>query len=107
VIYPETTAGREMLFFKEAVFDRKLPRPNILVRAHNHFYLHLHKRNMHFIKNPCWSILEPSDYTTRNYAKFQPDLGMSLLLIDNDDRVSSWHFLTEETPHIADFVRNI
>ena len=107
VVYPETTAGREMLFFKEAILENKLPKADILLRAHNHMYLHIHRRMMHFIKNPCWSLLEPSDYTMKNYAKFQPDLGMSLLLIDSDDRISSWHFLTEETPHITDFVRNI
>ena len=107
VIYPETVAGREMLFFKEAVYDKKLPKPDILIRAHNHFYMHLHKRGMHFIKNPCWTILEPSDYTVKNYEKWQPDLGMCLLLIDTEDRITCWHFYTEETPHIADFVRNI
>ena len=107
LIYRETAAGREMLFFKEAEALGKTIKADILLRAHNHFYLHMHRRSVHYIINPCWQILEPSQYTTRNYAKFQPDLGMSLLLIDSDDRISSWHFLTEETPHITDFVRNI
>ena len=107
VVYRETGASREMLFFKEAQSEMKLMKFDVLIRGHNHLYMHIHRRNMHYIINPCWQVLEPSDYTALWYSKWQPDLGMSLLLIDNEDRINSWHFLTEETPHITDFVRTV
>lgn len=106
-VYRETIASREMLFFKEAQAEMKLFKTDILLRAHNHFYLHIHRRNAHYIINPCWQALDPCEYTMLHYARWQPDLGMSLLLIDSEDRISSWHYLTKETPHITDFVRNI
>jgi len=106
LIYRETAAVREMLFFKEAMSDGKLGRADIIVRGHNHIYRHIDQPNHHYIINPCWQALTPSAYTMRNYAKWQPDIGMVIIFIDDKDRFSCMHFLFP-TPHTSDVVKSL
>ena len=107
LVYRETSASRETLFFKEAEALGKLTKCDILLRAHNHFFLHIHRVKTHFVLNPCWQALVPDDYTMGNYAKWQPDIGFSIITIDSGDRVNVMHFCMEEQIHITDYVRKI
>ena len=107
VVYRETSASREMLFFKEAQALQKLFECDLLLRAHNHFYLHIHRNRFHYVINPCWQALVPDDYTMMNYAKWQPDIGMTIITIDSEDRINPMHFLMEEQVHVTDYVRPI
>ena len=107
LVYRETSASRETLFFKEAEALEKLFKCDILLRAHNHFFLHIHRLKSHYILNPCWQALVPDDYTMANYAKWQPDIGFSIITIDYEDRINVMHFCMEEQIHVTDYVRKI
>ena len=107
LVYRETSASRETLFFKEAEALEKLFKCDILLRAHNHFFLHIHRVKSHYILNPCWQALVPDDYTMANYAKWQPDIGFSVITIDSEDRINVMHFCMTEQIHVTDYVRKI
>lgn len=92
-VYRETAASREILFFDEAFAHGKLDQYDLIVRGHNHIFLHLDKPGKHYLINPCWQTLTPSGYSMKQYAKWQPDIGFSMVLIDQKDRMQVMHFL--------------
>jgi len=100
-IYRETAASREIMFFKEAAADGKLDKVDIIVRGHNHIFMHMDKPGKHYLINPCWQCLVPSGYAMKQYAKWQPDIGFTMIFIDMKDRISIMHFLYK-TPRFND-----
>ena len=100
-VYRANAASREILFFKEAFADGKLEDFDLLIRAHNHIFMHLDTPGKHYVINPCWQTLVPSNYSMRQYAKWQSDIGFTITFIDQKDRVSIMHFLYP-TPRFND-----
>jgi hypothetical protein len=107
MIYRETVAAREVLFFREAEALGKLPHFDLVARGHNHIYRHLDLPKCHYVLCPCWQAIRPDPYTLKNYAKMLPDIGFVIVAIDKDDRQHVVHWLMPEPVRISDFMRSI
>jgi hypothetical protein len=100
-IYREMMMGREMLFARAAYASGKIPRIDVMARGHWHYFSHIHSQGMHFLQVPAWKAFEPSKIFLKSYGKLQPDMGGTILFLDDNDRVKVWPFLYPN-PHIAD-----
>jgi hypothetical protein len=107
MIYRETVAAREVLFFREAEALGKLDHYDLIARGHNHIYRHLDLPKCHYVLCPCWQAIRPDPYTLKNYAKMLPDIGFVIVAIDKGDRQHVLHWLMDEPVRISDFVRSI
>ena len=104
--YRETLIAREIIFGKVAYANQKLPKIDIYVHGHFHWWNHLHQQGVHHIQTPAWTAYEPIALFTPSYPRLQPETGGVLLLFDDEGRVTVWPFLYP-TPHISDSVRMI
>lgn len=100
-IYRETSMAREIMFSKTAYANDKLPKIDMFIHGHWHWFAYLHEYDVHFVQLPCWIAYEPISLYTKNYTRFQPDIGAAICLIDDEERITVWHFLYP-LPHIAD-----
>jgi predicted MPP superfamily phosphohydrolase len=107
MIYRETVAAREVLFMREAEALGKLDHYDAIIRGHNHIFRHLDLPQCHYVLNPCWQALRPDNYTLKNYAKMLPDIGMTIIAVDTDDRQHILHWLMPEPVRISDYVRTL
>ena len=103
-VYKEMLMGREAMFMKEAQGQGKIPKIDIMVQGHLHSYIHIEEKGLHMLQNPCFMAWEPSKPYLRSWGKMQPDIGASIVLIDDRDRLIIWHYLYK-CPNITDFVR--
>jgi len=92
-VYPETAAGRDIMFWHSAIARGKLPKVDVVIRAHGHYHMELHKEEIRYIMLPCWQWFVPYDKALKYFSKFQPDIGGYLLLFDDKLRMSAWHFI--------------
>jgi hypothetical protein len=99
--YRETLEAREIIYGKAAAIDKKLEKIDIYVRGHFHWFNHLHQSNTHYVQIPCWTAYEPVPMWTKNYVRYQPDIGAALLMFDQEGRLTVWPFLYP-LPHIVD-----
>jgi len=104
--YRETIAAREMVYGKVASFDGKLPKIDMYIHGHFHWFNYMHQNNVHHLQLPCWTAYEPVPIFTPNYTRLQPDIGGVLIMFDEGGRIFVWHFLYP-TPHIVDKVKEI
>jgi UDP-2,3-diacylglucosamine pyrophosphatase LpxH len=100
-IYRETAMAREIAGAKMAFANGKLPKIDLFVHGHFHWFAYLHEYDTHFLQLPCWAAFEPARIFVKNYTRFQPDIGGAVILIDDEDRITVWHYLYD-LPHIAD-----
>jgi hypothetical protein len=91
-VYPETVLGRDIGQFLQAHAMGKLPKVDMIIRAHRHEYMELHKSTIRYMILPCWQFYVPYDKAVKWYAKWQPDIGGAILLADNQIRLRPWHF---------------
>lgn len=91
-VYPETVLGRDIGQFLQAFATGKLPRVDMIIRAHRHEYMELHKSTIRYMILPCWQFYVPYDQAVKWYAKWQPDIGGAILLADEQCRLRPWHF---------------
>lgn len=103
-IYRETAMGREILFSKVAEANGKLPKISMFVHGHWHWFSYLHQSDCHYLQLPCWIAFEPVPIFIKNYARFQPDIGGAVIMVDEAGRITVWHYLYD-LPHISDNVR--
>jgi len=90
------------LFDIQMKVKEKLPNVSIVARAHSHKFAHIHLPNHHIILIPCWKCNEPEGKLgSKSFLKFVPDIGGVILLIDDSNRVSIFHFLFNP-PKIGD-----
>lgn len=102
-VYPETATARDLLHKFKAEGLGKIPKINIIVRAHRHVSDYKHKRDIHVVNLPCWCCFAPYPKLTRYYFLMQPDIGGALLLIEKKThRVRVIMFDDYPLPHIAD-----
>ncbi len=104
-IYREMLLGREGMFLREAQAIGKIPKIDVFVRGHWHNFVYIHEKGMHMIQLPGWMAYEPSKPYLKSYGKMQGDIGGIILFTDNKDRIRVWHFLMDNIPHIADYVK--
>jgi hypothetical protein len=102
-VFRETAMGREIQWAKMAFANGKLPKIDCFVHGHWHWFAYLHEYESHFLQLPSWAAFEPARIFVKNYARFQPDIGGAVILIDEEDRLMVWHYLYE-LPHICDEV---
>ncbi len=103
-VYRETAMGREILFAKVAEANGKLPKISMFIHGHWHWFSYLHQSDTHFLQLPCWTAYEPVPIFTKNYTRFQPDIGAAIIMVDDEGRITCWHYLYP-LPHIVDQVR--
>ena len=104
VVYPETAMGRDIMFFQQKYGEGKLPKVDLIIRAHKHEYIELHKASMREILLPCWQFFVPFDRAVKWYPKYQPDIGGVTILLDEELRIRPWHWIY---PNIVDPLRFI
>jgi len=93
VVYPETAMGRDMLFWQEGVAEGKLPNVDMIIRAHKHEFIEVHKPHIRALQLPCWQYFVPYDGALKNFARYQPDIGSVIILLDEKLRATVWHFI--------------
>jgi len=86
-VYLSTILDREMLFQKVAESIKKIPKVDILVRAHVHLSLYIHQEGGHIIFAPCWKIFEGMPLTTKLYPRKIPSIGGVIISFDMDDKI--------------------
>lgn len=91
-VYPETVLGRDIGWFLQAQATGKLPKVDMIIRAHRHEFIELHKSNIRYMILPCWQFFVPYDRAIQNYSKWQPDIGGAILLADEECRLRPFHF---------------
>lgn len=101
MVYWETALARDMMFYREAVSLNKLYKTNIIIRAHRHRFAELHRYDLHYLTLPAWQVFVPYEKAVRWYFRFIPDIGGAVMLLDDQERIRTMHFLYD-TPHIAD-----
>lgn len=104
--YRETLAAREMVYGKVAEVNEKLPRIDMYIHGHFHWFNYMHQANVHHLQLPGWTAYEPVPLFTPSYTRMQPDIGGCLILFDENGRVTVWHY-TYPLPHIADKVKEV
>jgi UDP-2,3-diacylglucosamine pyrophosphatase LpxH len=98
-VYPETTLGRDIGMFLQAYATGKLPKVDMIIRAHRHEFIELHKSSIRYMVLPCWQFYVPYDKAVEWYSKWQPDIGGAILLADDEMRLRPLHFVY---PNIVD-----
>jgi hypothetical protein len=92
-IYRETAMAREIMFSKVAWANNKLPKIDMFIHGHWHWFSYLHEYDVHFLQLPGWTSFEPCPIFIKNYVRFQPDIGGAIILMDDEGRIQVWHFL--------------
>jgi hypothetical protein len=104
--YRESIIAREIVYGKVANQNGKLPKIDMYIHGHFHWFNHLHQQNVHHLQLPGWTAYEPASIFTQAYTRMQPDIGGALILFDDVGRTTVWPYLYP-LPHIADFSREI
>lgn len=97
-MYPEMAMGRDIGHFLQAYAMGKLPKVDMIIRAHKHEYISLHKSTIRSVILPCWQFFCPYDKAVKWYSKWQPDIGGLILLADEQVRLRPWHFTYPNVP---------
>jgi len=92
-MYPEQEAGKFMMMYQEAVAQGKLPPIDMVVRAHKHSFLEVHKPSIRSLQLPCWQFFVPYDNAMKRFGRYQPDIGGVVTLYDELLRTTNWHFI--------------
>lgn len=92
VMYPEQAMGRDIMLFLEKAAQGKVRKPDLIIRAHKHEYIEVHKSGIRAIQLPCWQFFVPYDQAVKYYPKWQPDIGGCIILVDDELRLRPWHF---------------
>jgi len=91
-MYPEQAMGKDMLLYQEAMAQGKLPPVDMIIRAHKHSFIEVHKPSIRSLQLPCWQFFVPYDNAMKNYGRWQPDIGGVIMLFDHKLRSTVWHF---------------
>jgi len=90
-IYPVSACEREAEQMIKSYGAGDLPhKPDIIVRGHQHIYLHIDRITYHFIMVPSFQTWYP--FHTDYYGATQPNIGIVILFIDERDVVHVHHY---------------
>jgi hypothetical protein len=106
-MYPEQAMGKDMLLWEEAVGKGKLPRIDVIIRAHKHNFLEVHKATIRAVQLACWQFFVPYDGAMKNFARWQPDVGSVILMFDEKLRMSTWHYVYDNVLEPRRFLKLI
>lgn len=81
--YRATPYDREGIFSALAGKDGKMPKADVVVRSHAHFFLHLEHASKHMVGVPCWQ-LQTRFMRKNSVYRMLPDIGFVILHIDGD-----------------------
>jgi len=90
--HPETALGMNMREWQEKVAQGKLPPVDMQVSAHKHEFVEVHKASIRAVQLPCWQLFVPYDSALKYFARYQPDIGGTIILFDDKLRTMPWHF---------------
>jgi hypothetical protein len=92
-MYPEQAMGKDMLTYQEGVAQGKLDPVDMILRAHKHNCIEVHKPTIRSIQLPCWQFYVPYQDALKQFARYQPDIGSVVMLFDEKLRTTVWHFI--------------
>lgn len=80
----------------------QLPRAKLFINAHFHFYDCVQIMGRVSVQCPCWKVFDANPITLKNPARFQPDIGAVILLIDEQEKIAVLPYIykTKETKTI-------
>lgn len=91
-MYPEQVMGKDMMTWQEAEAQGKVKHVDMIIRAHKHTFVEVHKTSIRSLQLPAWQLLPPYQQALQNWAKWQPDIGGVVLLFDDKLRSNVLHF---------------
>ena len=103
-MYPEQAMGRDMMMFQESEAQGKLPHVDMIVRAHKHSFIEVHKPSIRSLQLPCFQLFVPYDGAVKMYPRYQPDIGGVIMLLDHKLRTTVWHFTY---PNVMDPLKDL
>jgi hypothetical protein len=103
-MYPEQAMGKDMMTYQEATAQGKVPPVDMIIRAHKHSFIEVHKPSIRALQLPCWQFAVPYDGTLENFGKWQPDIGGVIMLFDEKLRSTVWHFTYPNLPDPNKFI---
>jgi hypothetical protein len=106
-MYKGMTAERDIIFGNDAQVNGKLDPTQIFVRAHSHTFRYYRRPNDHWIYCPCFQAIQPDEYTSAAYTRWQPDIGVVAMTIYNNGDIEVQPFLLNRIIHIRDFLRDV
>lgn len=83
-MYSGTKMSQEVNFTLMSEALAKTPHADILVRAHFHLFRQYNQDGKLVIWNPAFEGPRRDTYSSGNHYRFQPDIGATELIIDND-----------------------
>jgi len=89
---PENALGRIMSEWQEKVGQGKLPPIDMIVSAHKHEYVEVHKTSIRALQLPAWQLFTPYDSALKYFAKYQPDIGGTVITYDDHMRSHPMHY---------------
>ncbi len=88
-VYRTTFLEREVFFHVLAAEAKQIPRADVVVRAHVHFFALYQSADKTAFFNPCWQLPDEGNAVRlSSFAKQQPLLGASLITVN--DEVDPW-----------------
>lgn len=102
-----SASENEIKNFNNSYAKGKLDKFDLFIRAHYHISQHHHLTGCHYIINPCWQAFSLDSYTTKNYGKWQPDIGCTLIRIDEKDRITVYPFIYKGRISRVDRIRSL
>jgi len=103
--YPATAINKDILFFSSNAGNNKLPKVDIILRAHNHNYVELRDGDIVGIQLPAWQFFVPYDKAVKSFPMFQPDIGGLMLLFDEDMELNIKTFMYPNFVNPARFLK--
>jgi len=82
-LYRTTALDREGIFSALAGKEGKVPKADVVVRAHCHFFLRIEHASKHLIILPCWE-LQTRNMRKNSVYRMIPDLGAVELVLDGN-----------------------
>jgi hypothetical protein len=84
-LYRTTAPDREAVWSALAGKDGKMPKADILVRSHAHYFAHVEHASKHAVITPCWQ-LQTRHMRKNSVYRMLPDIGAVVVWIDVDAR---------------------
>jgi hypothetical protein len=104
-MYPEQAMGKDMMLYQEAVAQGKLLPVDMIIRAHKHSFIEVHKPSIRALQLPCWQFAVPYDGVLKNFGRWQPDIGSVIMLFDEKLRSTVWHFTYPNLTNPSRFIK--
>jgi len=82
-LYRATAPDREAVWSALAGKEGKMPKADVLVRSHAHYFVHLEHQTKHALICPCWQ-LQTRFMRKNSVYRMIPDIGAVIIWIDGE-----------------------